>query len=122
MSCTPKTTCQQVLLARAIARRQRLAHLHLVELLPNGFQIGIEPLALEDLDQEIARIVGSSKASVVDLLGLINSLSKVLSAKNAVFLAVRDHFARGMDEVGKELDSMWGADRYVRSAPGEIIE
>jgi hypothetical protein len=66
--------------------------------------------------------VGESKVSESDLRALANSLPDILSANNAAFTAVREHFARGMHEVGKELDSMWGADRYVRSAPGEVIE
>lgn len=75
-----------------------------------------------DLDKKIAEIVGESKVSEADLRALANSLPDILSANNAAFAAVREHFARGMYEVGKELDSMWGADRYVRSAPGEVIE
>ncbi len=75
-----------------------------------------------DLDRKIAEIVGESKVSESDLRALANSLPDILSANNAAFTAVREHFARGMHEVGKELDSMWGADRYVRSAPGEVIE
>ncbi|PJK06626.1 Alw26I/Eco31I/Esp3I family type II restriction endonuclease [Lysobacteraceae bacterium NML71-0210] len=75
-----------------------------------------------DLDKKIAEIVGEPKVSEADLRALANSLPEILSDNNTAFAAVREHFARGMYEVGKELDSMWGADRYVRSAPGEVIE
>jgi hypothetical protein len=75
-----------------------------------------------DLDQKIAEIVGEANASEADLRALAKFLPEILSANRAAFLSIRDHFARGMREVGKELDGMWNADRYVRSAPGEIIE
>lgn len=74
------------------------------------------------LDQKIAEIVGEDKVSEADLRALAKSLPEILSANSAAFLSAQDHFARGMREVGKELDGMWNADRYVRSAPGEIIE
>ena len=74
------------------------------------------------LDQKIAEIVTEDKASEADLRALANSLPDILSANSAAFLSAQDHFVLGMREVGKELDGMWNADRYVRSAPGEIIE
>lgn len=49
-----KTTSQQVLLARSVAGRRRLAHLHLVEQLANVLVVDIEAFTLEDLDQKIA--------------------------------------------------------------------
>lgn len=75
-----------------------------------------------DLDRKIAEIVGEGKLSEADLRALAKSLPDILSANSAPFSSVRDHFARGMCEVGKELDVMWSTDRYVRSTPGEIIE
>lgn len=75
-----------------------------------------------DLDQKIAEIVGESRVSETGLRALANSLPEILSTHNAAFAEVREYFARGMCEAGKELDSMWRADRYLRSAPGEIIE
>ena len=75
-----------------------------------------------DLDQKIAEIVSAAKVSEADLRALAKFLPQILSANRVDFLSIRDHFARGMCEVGKELDGMWNADRYVRSAPGEIIE
>lgn len=87
-----------------------LAKLKKLSLLTNG------------LDQKIASIINTDQVSEADLRALANSLPEVLSANSAALLSIRDHFAQGMREVGKELDSMWSADRYVRSAPGEIIE
>jgi Alw26I/Eco31I/Esp3I family type II restriction endonuclease len=74
------------------------------------------------LDQKIAEIIGEAKVSEADLRALAKSLPDILLANRAAFISVQNHFARGMREVGKELDGMWSADRYVRSAPGEIIE
>jgi len=75
-----------------------------------------------DLDRRIAEIVGEAKVSEADLRALAKFLPEMLSTNSAAFSSVRGYFARGMGEVGKELDGMWNADRYVRSAPGEIIE
>lgn len=75
-----------------------------------------------DLDQQIAEIIGEVKVSEAALRALASALPDIISANSAAFSSVRDNFARGMREVGMELDGMWNADRYVRSAPGEIIE
>lgn len=74
------------------------------------------------LDQKIAEIVAEAKVSEADIRALANALPEMLSINDAAFSSARNHFARGMSEVGKELDGMWNADRYVRTAPGEVIE
>lgn len=79
-------------------------------------------LTTSTLDQKIAEIVGDYKASEADFRAVAKSLPEILSANSGVFLSASVHFVRGMREVGKELDGMWNADRYVRSVPGEIIE
>ena len=76
----------------------------------------------KDLDRKIAEIVGQVKLSEADLRALAETLPDILSANSESFSSVRDHFVRGMVEVAKELDKMWSADRYVRSAPSEVIE
>ncbi|WP_026052066.1 Alw26I/Eco31I/Esp3I family type II restriction endonuclease [Herbaspirillum rubrisubalbicans] len=75
-----------------------------------------------DLDNKIAEIVGGVTVSEADLRALAKALPDALSLQENAFSSVRDNFTKGMQEVGKELDGMWNADRYVRSAPGEIIE
>lgn len=74
------------------------------------------------LDEKIAGIVGESDVSEADLRALATTLPEVLSANRVAFSSIQAHFARGMQEVGKELDGMWNADRYVRSAPDEVID
>ncbi|PJK07677.1 Alw26I/Eco31I/Esp3I family type II restriction endonuclease [Lysobacteraceae bacterium NML95-0200] len=78
--------------------------------------------ATNDLDQKIAEIIGEKRVSESALRALASALPEVISVNSAAFSSVRDHFTRGMREVAIELDSMWNSDRYVRSAPGEIIE
>jgi hypothetical protein len=74
------------------------------------------------LDRKISSIVGASDVSESDLRILATTLPEVLIKYRSSFISVREHFARGMRAVGQQLDAMWGDDRYVRSAPGEVIE
>jgi len=76
----------------------------------------------DDFDRKIAEIVRDVNLPEADLRALAESLPKILSANSASFSSAQDHFARGMRDVANELDKMWSADRYVRSAPNEIIE
>ncbi len=75
-----------------------------------------------DLDIKIAKIVGKVELSESDLRELARTLSDIMFSNSESFSSVQYHFDRGMVEVAKELDEMWSTDRYVRSAPNEIIE
>lgn len=74
------------------------------------------------LDQRIAITMSKTNESDLDLRELANSLTAVLLSNSLAFSSVQDHLLQGMRAIGKELDSMWSADRYVRSAPEDIIE
>jgi Alw26I/Eco31I/Esp3I family type II restriction endonuclease len=75
-----------------------------------------------DLDKQIDAILHDESISEEDLRALVSTLPQVLKTQGMLFASVRSHFEKAMTEVGKELDQMWDADRYVRSAPGEVIE
>ncbi|MNG20321.1 hypothetical protein D3C84_1045650 [compost metagenome] len=59
---------------------------------------------------------GSASVSHEQLHDLISRIS------NIEFPSINLHFEQAMKEVGKELDALWGADRYVRAAPEDLIE
>lgn len=59
---------------------------------------------------------GSASVTQEQLHELISGISKI------EFPSINSHFEQAMKEVGKELDSLWGADRYVRAAPEDLIE
>lgn len=75
-----------------------------------------------DLDKQIGTILHEDSISEEDLRTLASTLPQVLATHSEAFSSIRGHFENAMTEVGKELNRMWGDDRYVRSAPGEIIE
>jgi len=75
-----------------------------------------------DLDKQIGKILEDKNISEEDLRTLASSLPKVLTTHSKTFASIRTHFENAMTEVGNELNKMWDDDRYVRSAPDEIIE
>ena len=75
-----------------------------------------------DLDQKIEAILRAETVSETDLRALAVTLPKFLTLHQDKLATIRSHFAKAMNEVGKELDQLWSADRYVRSAPEETIE
>jgi len=59
---------------------------------------------------------GNVSSSQEELLETISKISKI------EFPSINSHFEQAMNEVGKELDTLWGTDRYVRAAPEDLIE
>lgn len=108
-------------------KENRSAYVITNEIINSEIALGMAELAAvatatRTLDEEIRTILNNEIFSQELIRDLAMNLPQVLIANAAIFRSVRSHFQKAMNEVGNELNKMWEADRYVRSAPDEIIE
>lgn len=108
-------------------KENRSAYVITNEIINSEIALGMAELttaatATRILDDEIGTILNKEILSQELVRDLAINLPQVLIENAEIFRSVRSHFQKAMDEVGNELNKMWEADRYVRSAPDEIIE
>ncbi|WP_256994794.1 hypothetical protein, partial [Escherichia coli] len=53
---------------------------------------------------------------------IITDLREIVTNNKEKFNLILKYLISGMSEIGKELESYWENDRYVRSIPEEFIE
>ncbi|WP_105628763.1 Alw26I/Eco31I/Esp3I family type II restriction endonuclease [Cronobacter sakazakii] len=75
-----------------------------------------------NLDEKIAGIMSENLNAENEFRGIILELQDIITKNKEKFNLISKNLMLGMSEIGKELESYWTNDRYVRSSPEDIIE
>ncbi|HDS5071776.1 TPA: Alw26I/Eco31I/Esp3I family type II restriction endonuclease, partial [Escherichia coli] len=74
------------------------------------------------LDEKISGIISENSDSKNEFRTIITDLREIVTNNKEKFNLILKYLISGMSEIGKELESYWENDRYVRSIPEEFIE
>ncbi|HFM3853254.1 TPA: Alw26I/Eco31I/Esp3I family type II restriction endonuclease, partial [Escherichia coli] len=73
-------------------------------------------------DEKISGIISENSDSKNEFRTIITDLREIVTNNKEKFNLILKYLISGMSEIGKELESYWENDRYVRSIPEEFIE
>ncbi|MDU1059506.1 MAG: Alw26I/Eco31I/Esp3I family type II restriction endonuclease [Leclercia adecarboxylata] len=74
------------------------------------------------LDERISGIISENSSAESEFRTIILELQKIITENKKTFVLIFEQLVSGMGEIGKELESHWTNDRYIRSSPEDIIE